>query len=156
MVTLATELPSSSLSPSSSLFLKGFSFLMFHLLHEGAQEALKYSVPGITSSGTIQTCLFSVSLNLQRRVCLCRQRHKAIKAVFDSTQGSLQPLPDQLCIKQLLCAGHSEPSLGLKRKMKYVHPRWCRAGSQHGGIKALGLLWFFKFCLLNQSVVLQP
>lgn len=66
--------PGSLLHPSSLppslvlLILKGFSFLKSLLRHEGAQEVLKYSVPGVTSSRTIHTCLFSVSFNLQKKI----------------------------------------------------------------------------------------
>ena len=48
-------IPQPLIPPSSSSFLKRFSFLMSLLFHEGAQEVLKYSVPGIISFRTIQT-----------------------------------------------------------------------------------------------------
>lgn len=91
-------IPQPRIPPSSSSFLKRLSFLMSLLFHEGAQEVLKYSVPGIISFRTIQTCVcFQYHLNLQNKI---RQRHKAIKSVLNNTQGSCCTL-GLPCIKRI-------------------------------------------------------
>lgn len=126
--------PQPRIPPSSSSFLKRLSFLMSLLFHEGAQEVLKYSVPGIISFRTIQTCVcFQYHL-------ICRIKSdrdtKQSSQYWITLKGPVAPSVHHV-LSGYIC-WTLRANTGIKKR-NGIHSRWCWVWAQHGVVKTLGI-----------------